>query len=78
MMEGKVLSREILWCLSVDYIVEIVWGLPQRLVVRRKVLPCSERVRRQRGAGKILNHTPEKGKRHFSQANKDLGRRLQM
>lgn len=47
MMEGKVLSREILWCLSVDYIVEIVWGLPQRLVVRREVLLCSERVLRQ-------------------------------
>lgn len=44
-MEGKVLSREPLWCLPVDYIAEIVWGLPQRLVVRRKVLASSEIVR---------------------------------
>lgn len=44
MMEGKVLSRETLWCFSVDYIVEIVWGLPQRLVVRGKVMVCSDYV----------------------------------
>lgn len=44
MMDGKVLSRETLWRLSADYIVEIVWGLPQRPVVRRKVLVCSDHI----------------------------------
>lgn len=47
MMKGKVLSTETLWCLSVDCIVEIVWGLPQRLVVRRTVLVCSDHVLRR-------------------------------
>lgn len=53
MMEGKVLSRETLWCLSVGYIAEIVWGLPQRLVVSRNVGVCSDHVLRQKALGRF-------------------------
>lgn len=47
------LSRETLWCLSVGYIAEIVWGLPQRLVVSRKVGVCSDHVLRQKALGRF-------------------------
>lgn len=54
MMEGKVLSRETLWRLSVYYIAEIVWGLPQKLAVRRKrVLVCSNRTLRAEAVERV-------------------------